>query len=428
MPPKIENLESIDNQEVTRRESSAMGATRTSSKGAKRQAWIGKILILIFSVLACTEGGSRLVLLINPLRRRVTGFDDASYRLQWIRLHREHKDWTGPFAIYHPTRGWALKSGIQDMKVFDGTELNTNTRGLRGKLEYNYERTPGKSRIVVLGDSFTFGAEVPDDATYSHYLESHIPNSEVLNFGVQGYGHDQMLMYLKDEGIKYHPDIVIVGFTYIDIYRNIQSFFAYAKPEFRLVSGNLQLTNVPVPTPARVLAEEPYRLKSFDMLFILKEKVRWALGKNDAEAREVTEQLLDQIVSTVRGIGAVPVFVYLPVNEEIAPLPQFGITTNSPAVAEREQYLRGICEKEKVPCLFLRPRFHAEVEKGVDLHPRGHWNAAAHSLAGEEIKNFLSKNRLTRGESSTLSSSRTSSTPNSFIELDDIEHVNKDNL
>jgi hypothetical protein len=404
MPLKVETPAANSSQELTQNSEYAICATRLATRRPKRQAWVGKILILVFSALVCLEGGSRLVLSINPLRRRVIGFDDASYRLQWIKLHREQKDWTGPFAIYHPTRGWALKSGIQDMKVFDGTILNTNSIGLRGNFEYNYERTPGKQRIVVLGDSFTFGAEVPDNATYVHYLESHIPNTEVLNFGAQGYGHDQILLYLKEEGVKYHPDIVILGFTYIDIYRNIESFFAYAKPQFKLVSGNLQLTNVPVPTSERVLAEEPYRPKSFDILFILKEKLRWALGKNEADAREVTEQLLDQIVTTTRSIGAVPVFVYLPVNEEIAPLPQFGITTKSPAVAEREQYLRGICEKEKLPCLFLRTRFRAEVEKGVDLHPRGHWNATAHSIAGEEIRNFLSSNGLIRSGSSAVAS------------------------
>jgi len=406
MPLKIETVGSVvSSQGLPQCSEQPIRATGFVTRTSRRKVWIGKVLILIFSVLVCMEGGSRLVLSINPLRRRVIGFDDASYRLQWIKLHAEHKDWTGPFAIYHPTRGWALKAGIQDMKVFDGTIVNTNSRGLRGRLEYNYERTPGKHRIVVLGDSFTFGAEVADDATYAHYLETNIPNSEVLNFGVQGYGHDQILLYLKEESIKYHPDIVILGFTYIDIYRNIENFFAYAKPQFKLVSSNLQLTNVPVPTPERVLAEEPYRPKSFDLLFILKEKLRWALGKNEADAREVTEQLLDEITRTTRSIGAVPVFVYLPVNEEIAPLPQFGITTKSPAVAEREQYLRGICEKEKLPCLFLRMRFREEVQKGVDLHPRGHWNATAHSIAGEEIKNFLSSNGLIRSGLSTVASS-----------------------
>lgn len=410
MALKVETAGLIGNRELTPNEQTI----RVTGPVTKEpmHAWIGKLFILVFTALVCMEGGSRLVLAINPLRRRVAGFDDASYRLQWIKLHREHREWTGPFAAYHPTRGWALKSGIQDLRVFDGTILNTNSRGLRGNAEYNYERTPGKQRIAVLGDSFTFGAEVADSATYARYLESHIPDTEALNFGVQGYGHDQMLLYLKEEGVKYHPDIVILGFTYIDIYRNIESFFAYAKPRFKSLPGGLQLTNVPVPTPERVLAEEPYRPKSLDILSILKEKLRWTVGKNEADARETTELLLDEIVKTTRSIGAVPVIVYLPVNEEIEPLRQFGITTYSPAVADREQYLQGICDKEKLACLFLRPRFREEVAKGVDLHPRGHWNATAHSIAGEEIKDFLSRNGLIRGESSAVTGSHTLSAPN----------------
>jgi hypothetical protein len=409
---KVKNAELGGNQKLTHsgvRTSSGPGAT---TKATMRRAWVGKLLILVFTALVCLEGGSRIVFAINPLRRRATGFDDASYRLQWIKLHREQRDWTGPFAIYHPRRGWALKSGIREMRVFDGTILNTNSKGLRTATEYNYLHTADKQRIIVLGDSFTFGAEVTDDQTYSHYLESHIPNIEVLNLGVQGYGHDQMLMYLKEEGIKYHPDMVILGFTYIDIYRNIESFFAYAKPRFKVLPGGLQLTNVPVPTPEQVLASEPYRPKSLDMLLIMKEKLRWALGKNEADAQEATERLLHELIKTTRSIGAVPVFVYLPVNEEIEPFREFGITTNSPAVTVREQYLHGICDKEKVPCLFLGKRFHEEVEKGVDLHPRGHWNAAAHSVAGEEIKNFLSKSGLVRGELSAVTMSRAPSAPN----------------
>ena len=298
------------------------------SNEPKRQAWGAKLLILVFSLLICMEGGSRLVLSISALRRRASGFDNTSYRLQWIKLRREQRDWTGPFAIYHPTRGWALRADIQDMKVFDGTALNTNSKGLRGKAEHSYQRISGRQRILVLGDSFTFGAEVADNETYAHYLESHIPSTEVLNFGVQGYGHDQMLLYLKEEGLKYHPDLVILGFTYIDIYRNIENFFAYAKPEFKLVSGNLVLTNVPVPTPEHVLAQEFFRPKSLDVLMILKEKVRWRLGENEADARMVTRRLLGEIVRLTRSIGAVPVFVYLPVNEEIEPLPLVGITKN----------------------------------------------------------------------------------------------------
>jgi hypothetical protein len=377
-----------------------MRAVEPVTKKPKSGGWIPKTLLFVITLLVFMEGGTRLVLSINPLRRRITGFDDSSYRLQWVRLHQEHREQTGPHAIYHPTRGWALRPDITNMRVFDGTILNSNSKGLRGKTEYEYRRTPGKQRIVVLGDSFTFGAEVSDDETYPHYLQSAFPNAEVLNLGVQGYGHDQMLLYLKEEGIKYHPDVVILGFTYIDIYRNNFAFDAYAKPRFKLVSGGLQLTNIPVPTPDRVLAQEPYRPKTLDLLVILREKLRWTLGKNETEARDLAAALLDQIVATTHSIGAVPVFVYLPVGEEIKPFPRryLALTAYSPPVGEREQYLHDYCQSRGISCLLLGPRFREEAKKGVDLIPPqnlwGHWTPEAHRIAAQEIRDLLLRNNL----------------------------------
>lgn len=337
------------------------------------------------------EGGARLALSIGRIRDRITGFDNSSYRLQWIRLHRSHREWTGKYAVYHPTRGWTLEPGIRNMSVFDGKILNSNSRGLRENAEYEYERTPGKHRIVVLGDSFTFGAEVSDDETYSHYLASSLPNTEVLNLGVQGYAHDQMLLYLKEEGTKYRPDVVILGFTYLDIYRNLWTFYAYAKPKFEMVSDHLQLTNVPVPSPDRVLAEECQRSKAVDLTVMLQEKLRWNLGKTETEARELTSLILDEIIATARSIGAVPVIVHMPVYEELG-TPQDsldGADNHSPSATEKENFIRTYCEERRISCVFLGPRFREELNKGVDFNAHGHWNPPAHRLAAQEIKDFL---------------------------------------
>jgi hypothetical protein len=378
-----------------------MPASESIPAKSKWQGWLSKALLFIVSLLVFMEGGARIALWINPVRRRITGFDDSSYRLQWVRLHQIHQEWTGQYAIYHPTLGWTLKSNIKGMSVFSGKILNSNSKGFRGKEEYEYRRTIGKQRIIVLGDSFTFGEEVSDDETYSSKLESGLQNIEVLNLGVQGYGNDQMLLRLQEEGIKYHPDIVVLGFTYIDIYRNIESFFAFAKPRFRLGAEGLKLTNVPVPTPEHVLSAEPYRPKALDILEILHQKLRWSLGQNEKEARAVTRLLLGQIASTTRSIGAVPVFVYLPVYEEIQPIPKgsFLLTANSPSVANREEYLHQVCQEQDIPCLFLRPRFREEVEKGVNFDPERHWNAQAHKVAAQEMIDFLVTNRLIQDKS-----------------------------
>ena len=120
----------------------------------KRQSWIGKVLILVFSLLVCLEGGSRLVLSINRFAGGVTGIDDSTYRLRWIRLHPVHRGFTsyqqllqmsGNEDVHHSTRGWTLRPRIQDMSVFEGKILNSNSHGLRGKTEYGYQRTPGNN-------------------------------------------------------------------------------------------------------------------------------------------------------------------------------------------------------------------------------------------------------------------------------------------
>jgi GDSL-like Lipase/Acylhydrolase family len=349
--------------------------------------WAAKVLISLLWLALLLEVAPRLFLASGLIehervRKAVLGGDNSSWRIFWIMLHKRHEEWTGKYSTYHPTRGWAMIPDVKNMTPFGpGKFVNTNSKGLRGVTEYAYARTPGKQRILVLGDSFTFGTDVSDDETYSHYLEAALPNTEVLNLGIQGYGQDQMLLYLKEEGVKYRPDVVILGFAHMDIHRNLWKFFAFAKPKFDMTPAGLKLTNVPVPTPDQVLAEEPYRSKAVDTAVILTQKIRWALGITERESRELTLPILDEIVSTTRSIGGVPVFVYLPAYEEIDDL--------SDSMSDQEQYLYKYCREQNLDCLFLRPRFVKEVRKGAKLESHFHWTAEMHKMAAAELAHFL---------------------------------------
>jgi lysophospholipase L1-like esterase len=350
-------------------------------------AWPIKVLISLLWLALLLEIAPRLFLstglvLHDSVRKAVLGGDNSSWRLLWVVLHKRHEEWTGKYSTYHATRGWAMIPDVKNMTPFGpGKVVNTNSKGLRGTTEYEYARTPGKERILVIGDSFTFGTDVSDDETYSHYLEADLPNTEVLNLGIQGYDQDQMLLYLQEEGVKYHPDVVILGFAHMDIHRNLWKFFAYAKPKFDLTPNGLKLTNVPVPTPEQVLAEEPYRSKAVDTTVILTQKICWALGITEREARELARPILDQIVATARSIGATPVFVYLPAYEEVDDL--------SDSMSDQEQYLYDYCRSQNLACLFLRPRFVQAARKGTKLESRFHWTAEMHRMAAEEIAKFL---------------------------------------
>jgi hypothetical protein len=85
-----------------------------------------------------------------------------------------------------------------------------NSKGLRDT-EHSYEKRPGVFRIVVVGDSFVFGSGgVETSDRFTDILEKSTKNAEIINMGVPAYGSDQEYLFLKTEGLKYHPDLVIL--------------------------------------------------------------------------------------------------------------------------------------------------------------------------------------------------------------------------
>lgn len=84
-----------------------------------------------------------------------------------------------------------------------------NSQGLRDK-EYDFVKSKDKTRILVFGDSITFGEGIEYGERFSDIIEKSFPNLEVINFGVPGYGLDRILIKFAAEGIKFLPDYVII--------------------------------------------------------------------------------------------------------------------------------------------------------------------------------------------------------------------------
>ncbi|PYV08477.1 MAG: hypothetical protein DMG23_13445 [Acidobacteria bacterium] len=332
-------------------------------------------------LLVCIEIAARAFVHLGPIFGRFVGWDDSSSRIGWVNRHHRGKDPADSFIVYDPMRGWTLASNLRGLTVFGGKTLSSNSKGIRGNTEYPYQRQPGRQRILVLGDSFTFGDEVSDDETYAHYLEELLPGTEVLNMGISGYGHDQMLLYLKGEGVKYKPDVVVVGFVWFDCYRSLLKFLSFSKPRFELRGGKLVLTNTPVPTPESVLSSEWYQPKTLDLGVMLRGQFERVLGLMIKHARTITTAILDEIVATTRQVGARPAFVYLPMLDELE--------NSNTIMTPNEQYLFSYCEESRVPCLFLRQRFLEERKRGVACTGRRHWDPNCHATAAQSIRDFL---------------------------------------
>lgn len=94
----------------------------------------------------------------------------------------------------------------------DGITYKINSKGLRDR---EFEYVHSGSRILVLGDSYVFGWGELIENTYPKLLEN-ILNCEVMNAGIYGYNTVQESEFLKREGMKYGPDLVILGFVMND--------------------------------------------------------------------------------------------------------------------------------------------------------------------------------------------------------------------
>jgi len=106
-------------------------------------------------------------------------------------------------------------------------EISTNDRGVRTNGPIPYEKPDGVRRIVVLGDSFTMGYGASLEQTYhaqlAQALEKRGAPVEIINLGVSGHGNTEELITLKEEGLKYQPDLVLVGWHFTDYWDNVRS-------------------------------------------------------------------------------------------------------------------------------------------------------------------------------------------------------------
>jgi hypothetical protein len=153
---------------------------------------------------------------------------------------------------------------------------------VRGARHYQVDKPPGVFRVAVVGDSFTWGAEVGDDETYPRRLELLLARGEVLNMGVRAYGIDQIALKYLRYGRAYRPDLLIVAIWTLDYLRTPLTFYRFAKPLYVIdpATQTLALTRTPIPPPDEAYRILERELGPFSYTYaFLREKYRLTLGK-----------------------------------------------------------------------------------------------------------------------------------------------------
>ena len=262
----------------------------------------------------------------------------------------------GNLEIYepHPKLYWRLKPNQHCFTKVDRQPVHINSQGTRGP-EFAIAKLPGTFRILSLGDSRTFGWGLAEEDTYSSkvgrlvqdFLKGAIrpltekpltpalsPSDgerenpkptvgkatrvEVINAGVNAWSFSQMAVYFREIGVRYQPDVVVVGEA------NLWTQFSEKNdPEFvKKFLWRVRLKNL-----LRRFAIYHYvvevKLRDFyernRTKFIPVDPKQDALFKEQQQSDPdaVFREAITDLCQTARSNGASPVLLFLPRLDEL---------------------------------------------------------------------------------------------------------------
>ncbi|MFO0701218.1 MAG: SGNH/GDSL hydrolase family protein [Nitrospira sp.] len=257
------------------------------------------------------------------------------------------------YLTYDDVMGWTLGS---NRKSANGLYYSS-AEGIRAPGEgVSFAKTSAKTRIALVGDSFTFGDNVAYEESWGYLLEKALgPEFEVLNFGVSGYAVDQAYLRYEKDVRPWHPKLVIFGFISDDVERSMRLYhsvmtnragwgeFPFAKPRFVLREGVLTRLNVPPLTPEALyskgsITELPaleydrgYRPSDWQVSWLYRSYLVRAIvtllphretvspDVSDEALLSVNAAILQAFMQSAKSDGSIPLVVYFPEsNAEIA--------------------------------------------------------------------------------------------------------------
>jgi hypothetical protein len=339
------------------------------------------------------------------------------------------------FQTFHPVYGFFHRPGASGwIETPEYTSyVSFNSHALRER-EIEPAKPAGAYRILMLGDSFVEGAQVPAEATVSRQLERLIQSGtpgqgrDVINAGNAGFGTAQELLFFEHEGVAYQPDLVVlVYFVDNDLPDNGYRVARERKLDttrrpFYVPDGKggIELRPGAAPPPERLPALWPILRRSvtynlFENFLLWNEaraQEQAQIGKNRPtylpdppdewqEAWWVTEQLLAKVQASVRASGADLVVVaapsYYQVNDEAWQM-LVGQTRDRDRYEQDapNRHLAEIAQRQGLRYLDLLPAIRqAQADGGHLYYPAdGHWTAEGHAFAARQIADYLGKAML----------------------------------
>jgi hypothetical protein len=337
------------------------------------------------------EGAQFMGTLLLP---RDWGFEVARNRALLERVRNEE-----PYLVADELLGWTVGPARRSQ---DGLG-QSSVEGIRSdRAGVSFAETHPDRRVALVGDSFTFGLDVGYRDSWCFQLEQLLgPRTQVLNFGVSGYGIDQAYLRYTRDARPWHARVVIFGVFPGDLGRSMGVYpfiylpgedLPFAKPRFLLKDGVLSLVNVPVPSMDAVLAtgsvsrlpyvdydmdyhEADWRWRPFDAsrlvrIVLSRYPVRSARGPDVSPQalRAVNGELIRDFVRLVRADGSIPLVLYMPGRNDY--LPSARDPKSLPVVTREVLHQVGVEFSDLTPCVGAIPQAERFVPEKRHYSPR----------------------------------------------------------
>ena len=296
----------------------------------------------------------------------------------------------------HPTRLFDLRPNQQ---VFTHDKpARINGLGFRGA-EVETPKPEGRFRIVVVGDSVTFGNGVGDDETYPAQLArllngAGLAKVEVINAGIPAYDTWQQGLLLEEVVLSLEPDLVVLGFYENDITQRPKAIHPVVNEEGESPRAGLgawlgeRWIFLLKKSRVLMLAWEAYQRARAHWLPSPAAAGRKALLQGDQHP--ALEAGWEEVDRSLRHMSGLLKRAGIPFRIVVFPMPEQ--VWNADASSSTYQgRLQGIAKEIEVPTLDLLPAFRKAAADGQTLYVFWDWhpNDEGHRVAARAIEAFV---------------------------------------
>ena len=268
---------------------------------------------------------------------------------------------------------------------------------------------PG-GRLLLLGDSFTFGQGVPYESTWGAVAEGLLrqrgKSLALINAGVQGMDTRSELLMLRELAPRYRPAGVVLGFLINDLYTNVP-----LDTNFRRATRSTDWSRVREEVFVRAGATQTFHLlqlarrivTSNDALYTKLyletpgrgEFLRLPLSARARDQLTVTEQLLSRFAAECRALNVPLIVLSIPQQFQVLHRVTHGAPVGDIDVAFYDRHFTDLGRRVGFTLLPTLDAL-AEAEKPARLYHRldGHLSAEGHAIVARVLVDALDRSIL----------------------------------